>query len=100
MGHKAKTKLRDWAVLQTKKALAKRVKQHWLAMLDKADPMHVAVHRAIFAATAKCCEAAKDPALYSASNKFLLSDIIKYRAAAMSLNYFNYEVRGTENFDP
>lgn len=81
--------LHKWAVTQTGKGLAKRIKAKWLECLAKATPQTVAVQRAYFAACGKHNPALSDSRLYNEANKFMMSDIINYKAAALATNDIN-----------
>jgi hypothetical protein len=78
-------KIKKWAKVKTGMALAKKIKEKWLQLLDKADPKAVAAQRSYFAATGKFHDNLLQSDLYAEKNKYILQDIINYRAAAMTV---------------
>ncbi len=74
---------RAWAQQQTARALARRLRELWLRLVSRADPVVVAVHRAIFAATFGDAPLAAEPALYR--DRFLVRDVLHYPAAAIAV---------------
>jgi hypothetical protein len=75
--------VRQWAQLQTARALARRLREHWLRLVAQADPTVLAVQRAIFAATFSDAPLAAEPALYR--DRFLVHDVLHYPAAAVAV---------------
>lgn len=73
---------KEWAKKQTAKALTRRVQAQRIRLLQKADKTILAVQRAIFAATFGDARLAYSEALYR--EKYIVSDIINYRAAAIA----------------
>ncbi len=71
-----------WALRQTARTLNKRIHAQWLRLLETVDPTVLAVHRSIFAATFGAANISGNQDLYK--NKYVVSDIIKYRAAAIA----------------
>jgi len=80
--------LRHWAVHQTAKAIGKRVYAQWQRLLTHVDPTVLAVQRAIFAATFCRCPLAMTRELYD--HKYVVQDLIRYRAAAAAAAAINY----------
>jgi hypothetical protein len=78
-------KITKWAKVKTGMALAKKIKEKWLQLLGKADPKAVAAQRSYFAATGKFHNNLLQSGLYAEKNKYILQDIINYRAAAMTV---------------
>jgi hypothetical protein len=74
---------RAWAEQQTARALARRLRELWLALVARADPAVAAVHKAIFAATFSDAPLAAEPGLYR--DRFLVQDILHYPAAAIAV---------------
>ena len=74
---------RAWAQQQTARALARRLRELWLRLVARADPVVAAVHKAIFAATFGDAPLAADPALYR--DHFLVRDVLHYPAAAIAV---------------
>jgi hypothetical protein len=72
--------IQAWAPRQTAKAIGKRVYANWLWLLNNVDPEVKAVQSAIFAATTHAADISAEPELYR--EKWLIKDIIAYRAAA------------------
>jgi len=73
---------RKWALEQTARAIARRLREQWLRLLAQCDPVILAVQKAIFATTFSDAPLASEPALYKHS--FLVRDIINYPAAAIA----------------
>lgn len=74
--------VREWAVKQTARSLGKRIHHAWKSLLGEVDHTTLEVHRAIFAATRKCAELVMREDVYD--SKYVVADIIKYRAAAIA----------------
>ncbi|MHA2063258.1 MAG: PcfJ domain-containing protein [Candidatus Thorarchaeota archaeon] len=73
--------VRTWAVTQTKKALASRIKEQWLRLKERMNPTVVAVQNRIFSVALKVPEYMHtDKNFYE--DKFIIQDIMNYRAAA------------------
>jgi hypothetical protein len=83
--YKAVKKIKNWAVNQTGKALAKKMKVEWQWLLGRCDPKVVALQRAVYAATAKYYPAHTRASSPIYNDKYLLSDMINYRAAAKTI---------------
>jgi hypothetical protein len=91
LGRKTPTgAITKWAKNKTGRALAKRIKAKWQDMLLKCDPQVVAVQRSYFSATAKFCGNLIHPGFYQI-DKYILSDIINYRAAAMAVGHMQFD---------
>ena len=77
-------KVKDWAVQKTAKAINKPVHTAWQRLLAQVDPTVLAVHKKVFAATWNCERASllSDDALYN--ERYIVKDIILYRAAAVA----------------
>lgn len=73
---------REWVVTQTAKAVGKRVYKQWQRLLNKVSPDVLAVQKAIFAATMGAADIARCEKLYN--HKYVVRDIINYRAAAIA----------------
>lgn len=67
------------------KAIRKHLHAPWQQLLQRADPLVVAVHRAIFAATFSEAPIATSEALYR--DQYLVHDILHYRAAAIAARH-------------
>lgn len=78
------SKLKEWAIGRTGRALAKRIKGERLRLLEKADPKVLAIQKAVFAASGQAPLELFDPYLYQ-KNKYYLQDVIKFPAAAMTV---------------
>lgn len=74
---------RAWAQQQTARAIARRLREHWLRLVNMADSSVRDVHRAIFAATFGDAPLASEPALYR--QPFLVQDIIRFPACAIAV---------------
>lgn len=74
---------RAWAQQQTARAIARRLREHWLKLVARADPTVSAVQRAIFAATFGDAPLAAEPALYT--NAYLVQDVLRYPACAIAV---------------
>jgi hypothetical protein len=74
---------RAWAHQQTARSIARRLRELWLRLVARADPVVVAVQKAIFAATFSDAALAAEPALYQ--DRFLIQDILHYPAAAIAV---------------
>ncbi len=74
---------RAWAQQQTARSIARRLRELWLRLVARADPVVTAVQRAIFAATFGDAALAAEPALYR--ERFLVQDILHYPAAAIAV---------------
>lgn len=74
----------EWAYKQCAGAIGKRVHAQWQRLLAKADPTVKAVHKAVFAATLRTAnyDLIFGEELYR--HKWIVSDIINYRAAAIA----------------
>lgn len=77
--------LRQWAVKQTAGAIGKRIHAQWKRLLAMARPDVLAVQRAIFATTFGEAELATHVELYR--HKYVVSDIVNYRAAAIAARH-------------
>lgn len=86
--HMVQDKIKKWAVIKTSKALGKRFAAARKELLKSADATALAVQRAIFAATQKEDDKALKSDFYCEANSYVISDIIKFRAAAASFQYF------------
>src|SRR5262249_28518318 len=67
------------------KAIRKHLHAPWQQLLQRADPLVVAVHRAIFAAPLSEAPIATSEALYR--DQYLVHDILHYRAAAIAARH-------------
>jgi hypothetical protein len=74
---------REWAQQQTARAIACRLREHWLRQVDRADRKVVALQKAVFAATFGDAPLASEPELYR--DHYLVQDILHYPAAAVAL---------------
>jgi hypothetical protein len=74
---------RAWAQQQTARAIARRLREQWLRLIDRADPTVLGVQKAIFAATFSDAPLASDARLYQ--DTFLVRDILNYPAAAIAV---------------
>ena len=74
-----------WVIKQTEKAIAKQVRTEWQRLLEPFDPTILAVQKKVFAATWNCRRAPllSDDALYR--EKYIVKDILSYRAAAVAV---------------
>jgi hypothetical protein len=90
-------KLRTWASGKTGKALARRIKEERIHLVEKANPTIVAVQKAVFAANGIMSNDALDPDFYDRANPYYIKDIIQYRAAAMTT--FDFNEIYTYNYD-
>jgi hypothetical protein len=77
--------IHKWAKTRTIKALSKRFHARWVALLEKCDSRVVQAQRSYFAATGRYHGNLIKDALYTEKHKFVLSDICKYRAAALTV---------------
>lgn len=75
--------MRKWLSSCVSRALAKRVQAQWAACLATLDPRALAAHRAVHAATLRWTPLASAPAFLG--DRYLLSDVLRYRAAAAAL---------------
>ncbi|MFO0876840.1 MAG: PcfJ domain-containing protein [Gemmataceae bacterium] len=75
--------VRAWAQQQTSRALARRLREHWLRLLRRADPTVLQVQRRIFAATFGDAPLTLCPELYT--HRLLVDDILEFRACAMAV---------------
>jgi hypothetical protein len=78
-------KIRTWAMNNTTLALSKRVNAKRLELIKEADQRYVDAQRAYYACCGKYHPHLIRPALYREENKYVLTDICKYRAAAMTV---------------
>lgn len=76
--------LRPWLQKRIGTALGKRIHRQWKRLLTQVDPLVLAVHRKVFAATMGCCDLVMDEELYH-HNKYIIKDILRYRAAAIAV---------------
>jgi hypothetical protein len=76
--------LRKWAINNTKKRISKFVAQERLRLCQKADPVVYGVQKAVFAAAGKVGQEVLRDNFYTENDKYYLSDITKYRAAALT----------------
>jgi hypothetical protein len=74
---------RAWAQQQTARAIARRLREHWLRLVGLADPVVRDVQRAIFAATFGDAPLAAEPGLYRMP--FLVRDILNFPACAVAV---------------
>ncbi len=74
---------RAWAEQQTARAIARPVRELWLKLVERADPMVAAVQKAVFAATFSDAPLASEPELYC--DRYLVQDVLHYPAAAIAL---------------
>ena len=77
-------KVKEWAVKRTELAINKPVHAQWQRLLAQVDPTVLAVHRKVFSATWNCRQAAliSDENLYK--ERYVVKDIMSYRAAAVA----------------
>jgi hypothetical protein len=73
---------RAWAHQQTARAIARRLREQWLRLLARADPVVCAVQKSIFAVTFGDAPLATEPALYR--DRYLVQDILNHPAAAIA----------------
>jgi hypothetical protein len=78
-------RMREWAVQRTLEAIKPRVRWQARRLLPKIDPTVLDVQRALFAATFGTGSLALDESFYRKADRFLLSDVIRYRAAAIAV---------------
>jgi hypothetical protein len=83
---KLSSKIAKWAYTQTGKAIAKKMRSQWADCIAKGDPLKVGAQRSYYAACGKFNSNLINPALYNPNCKYVLSDIINYRAAAMTVD--------------
>lgn len=57
--------------------------------LSKAESGVLAVHRSVFDATGATADLAMSPTLYTASNRYLIKDVVQFPAAAIALKFAN-----------
>ena len=69
------------------KFLCKIVSTQLKRLKTKIDPTILDVQRAIFTSSMGCGKVAMDPKFYTSASKYLLSDISKYRPAAVATRY-------------
>lgn len=69
------------------KFLCKIVSTQLKRLKTKIDPIILDVQRAIFTSSMGCGKVAMDPKFYTTASKYLLSDISKYRPAAVATRY-------------
>jgi hypothetical protein len=74
---------RAWAQQQTARAIARRLREQWLRLVARADPVVCAVQKAIFAVTFSDAPLASEPALYQ--DRYLVQDVLRYPAAAIAV---------------
>ncbi len=74
----------DWAMKRTQWAINKQLHAEWQRLLGQVDPTVLAVHKKVFAATWNCQKAPllSEDALYK--EKYIVRDILSYRAAAVA----------------
>jgi hypothetical protein len=70
----------QWALAQTKRAIASRIYAEWQRLIAKACPQVVAAQKAVFAASYQHCPLLLDDDFYQ--DPLLVGDVVKYRAAA------------------
>ncbi len=78
--------IKHWAITQCAKALSKRIRDEWRLMLHHANPTYVNVQRKVFSV----CGSIPPQLLYEnfyKTNPYIISDILSYRAAALSVPY-------------
>ncbi|MBX3422607.1 MAG: PcfJ domain-containing protein [Pirellulaceae bacterium] len=77
--------VRIWAKKKTARALGKRIHRQWQRLVAKIDPLVWRVQKAVYAA-APCLSTPllHVPELYQ--HPYLVSDILRYRAAAIAVN--------------
>jgi hypothetical protein len=74
---------RAWAQQQTARAIARRLREHWLRLISRANSDVLAVQRAIFAVTFGDAPLAAEPAFYR--NPFLVQDVLHFPACAIAV---------------
>jgi hypothetical protein len=72
--------VRQWALSQTKRALASRIYAEWQRLLARACPRVAAAQKAVFAASYQHCPLLLEDDFYQ--DALLVGDVVKYRAAA------------------
>ncbi len=75
--------VRAWAEQQTARAIARPVRELWLKLVGRADPVVTAVQKAVFAATFSDAPLAGEPELYR--DRYIVQDVLHYPAAAVAL---------------
>jgi hypothetical protein len=83
--------IKRWAVGNTRRAIAGHLHKQWLRLLQMADPNVVAVQRAVFAATFGSAEITLSDQFYK--NRYLVDDVIHYRAAAIAARHIHILAR-------
>jgi hypothetical protein len=77
--------MRQWAEKQTVRGITPRIFWQVRRLLPKVDSVVLDVQRAIFAATFSTGSLALDESFYQNADRFLLSDVVRYRAAAIAV---------------
>ncbi len=77
--------IKSWAVGKTRRAISRLVYPQWRRLISQADERIVGVQKSIFAATFGCAEITLNPEFYR--HRFLVRDVIKYRAAAAAVRH-------------
>ena len=85
--------IEQWAKKQTAKALSKRVKRQWLRLKEHVDPDILAVQNRIFSVTL-LVPAYMLTELDFYKDKYIIRDIMKYRAAAAVAGKLNSHALG------
>lgn len=85
-----------WRMNLTARVIGKKVHIEWRRLLEGVDPIVLAVHRSIFAATFRSARIALEPELYK--HKYVVSDILNYRGAATAAVIVEALCEGSEEF--
>ncbi len=96
-GKRGEWSISAWAKKRTAMALAKRVKEKWIGLYTKAEPIVVDIQRNAFSAGCKVCDQLKNPKLYQC-DKYLLNDFAKYKAAARCISHFSIDTEPNGKF--
>lgn len=81
---KGKTKgkrIKEWAVNKTRKALAKRISAERIRLIEKVDPIIIAVQKSVFRTCGKLAPEVTYEDFYK-KDKYYIKDVINFRAAA------------------
>jgi hypothetical protein len=84
-GYKVKTKIRIWAMKKTGKVINHRLYEVWKNSINSIDPIFSEVHKKMFSIS--CGKGNWDSVrnLLKSNNKYLIQDVLKYRAAGISV---------------
>lgn len=85
--------VRSWAFKATERAICKRVHSQWRRLLETVDDEVLAVHKSVFVATRQCAPVTCDEEFFR--NPHIVSDVKKYRAAAVAALHFEEYGRAT-----